>query len=330
MKKPLLLVVSIGLSFHVAFAGYIEPVRTMTIPYAPVAFTIDGLDNEPFWSTEQSTIAFNTIGSTGQDADFTCTFKVAWDENYLYFYGKILDDVNNSWEWGEENYWTYDNVSLSLDLDTSGSGMLADYDSNTNVIYFNRGIDSVGHCYFTRSITRSDHKYYWENTTDGWVFEVAIAWNFFLGPLEKPEDIIKYTNGSVKSGFDVSGNDSDAPGPDMRDCETTWDEDECNCSFPEEILWNNRRGFGVIDFQPKYTTSILENMSASLVVFPNPTTGIISFNMKINCETAEIINQLGETILTAEIKNNQIDLSGLPNGLYFAKIADNLIKVIKQ
>jgi Zn-dependent metalloprotease/Leucine-rich repeat (LRR) protein len=236
-------------------SSYVSPVRSMTIPFNSDGIVIDGVDDEADYSSWQSTDAFNPIGSTGADADFTMQFKVCYDANYLYFFAKILDDYESDWEWGGSNQWTYDGVELYMDLDTNGSGNNPAYDSNTYQIRFNRGIDSVGNDY-GRGCKRSDHLYYWENTSDGWLFEAAIDWKFVLGLGQRPEDIMQYFEDGVISGFDVSGFDSDTDGPDHRDCQTAWDNDDPAdaADRTEDNAWNNRTVFGTIEFLPEGVT----------------------------------------------------------------------------
>jgi hypothetical protein len=326
MKKQLLSLTLIANVSILVFGGYNSPVRTMTIPYAPISFTIDGIDNEAHWSAEQSTDVFNPTGWTG-NADYTLTFKVAWDENYLYVFGKILDDINNSWEWGLPNQWTYDNVDLFMDLDTAGQ--YEAYDSSTFQVRFNRGIDSVGNDY-GRDCQRSDHKYSWKNTSDGWIFEAALAWKFVLGIGQKPEDILAYTDGNVRSGFDINGSDSDINGPDHRDCQTAWDNDECPHPDIEDCTWNNRTVFGVVTFQLRYTSDLNEHNKTNLIVYPNPTTGLVTFENIQGKNKLELLNITGKVLLIADIENNQVDLSQLSSGVYIAKIGQDSFKIMKQ
>ena len=304
----------------------------MSIPYTPIPFTIDGLDNEAHWSAEQSTDVFNPTGYSGS-ADFTFTFKIAWDENYLYLFGKITDDFNCSWDWGLTNPWTYDNIEVFFDLDTNGSGEISAYDSNTYELRINRGIDSIGND-FGRKCKRSAHKYFWENTSDGWLFEAALAWKFVLGPNQKPEDIMEYVDGTSRSGFDLVGNDSDTPGPDHRDCQTAWDNDdpEPNCDRAEgcgDNSWNNRNIFGIVSFQSKYYSEDKEFFNENLLIYPNPTTGILKFNFDLQ-ENIEIFNTTGQIVFSSGLTDHQIDISQLPDGLYYAKIAGHIYKIIKQ
>ena len=65
-------------------------------------------------------------------------------------------------------------------------------------------------------------------------------------------------------------------------------------------------------------------------VYPNPSNGIL-FVKSDNINTDyQIINILGEIVLSGEIvsENQQIDISNLSNGLYLIKIKDNTMKIV--
>ena len=88
MKKSYTLLISCV--FLMQITGFlsarplVEPVRYINIQYACQSrMIVDGLEDECY-GAEQSTLAFNTDGSSGADADFTLTFKVAYNEYYLY------------------------------------------------------------------------------------------------------------------------------------------------------------------------------------------------------------------------------------------------------
>jgi hypothetical protein len=329
MKKQLLCFAA-ALAFTASFAAHVAPIRTMEIPYAWDQMTIDGIDDEQQWSTEQTTDAFNPTGSTGADADFTFTFKVAFDMQYLYVFGKILDEYDNSWEWGGSNQWEFDNIEVFVDLDTNGSGAATAYDSNTYQLRCNRGLDSVGND-FGRSgqVLRSDHKYYWENTADGWLFEAALAWKFVLGAGQKTEDILQYCDGVVASGFDMSGADSDTDGAGARDCQTAWDNDEPQdaADRTEDNAWNNRSVLGVVTFEDYTAINNFTDVNSS-VAYPNPTTGIVNFEGVEG--TVEIMNLAGQVVMTTEIVDGQIDMSSLSSGVYVAKAGTDAVRIIKQ
>ena len=336
MKKQLLTLIALG-TYVLAFAAYVPPVRTLMIPQTTVAMVIDGVDDEACYSAEQSTDAFNPIGSTGADADYTFTFKVCYDANYLYVFAKILDDYESDWEWGGSNQWTFDNIEIFLDLDTNGSGNNPTYDSNTYQLRWNRGIDSVGNdCGRFGTANRGLHKYYWENTADGWLFESALAWKFVLGNGQKTEDILQYCDGVIASGFDMSGADSDEDGPDHRDCQTAWDNDEPQTEDDrtEDNAWNNRTVLGVITFESYYCKCVpnIENLQEdnTFEIYPNPVGEILNVDNTFNFKNARIINSMGQEILDSKCKSgdNTFNVSGLPAGsIYFLQLTDYNEKV---
>jgi hypothetical protein len=331
MKKQLLCLAA-ALAFTASYAAHVAPIRTMTIPFAATPMVMDGVDDEAAWSTVQSTDAFNPTGSTGADADFTLTFKVAYDLNYLYVFANILDDYESDWDWGGANQWTFDNVELFVDLDTNGSGLATAYDSNTYQLRWNRGVDSVGNdCgRLGNTVMRPMHQYYWENTADGWLFESAIAWKFVLGLGQVTEDIMQYIDGTVFSGFDISGADSDTDGQDHRDCQTAWDNDEPQTpdDRTEDNAWNNRSVFGVVDFAPCTTcTGITDYSAITAVAYPNPTTGLVTF-ANVQGTTVDIMNLAGQVVMTSDINN--VNISNLPAGIYVARIGSDNVRLIKE
>jgi hypothetical protein len=314
MKKQLLCLVA-AVAFTASFAAYVAPVRTMIIPLAHQPFVIDGIDDDAQYSAEQSTDAFNATGSTGADADYTFTFKVAYDANYLYVYAKILDDYDNSWEWGGSNQWEFDNIEIFVNLDTNGT--VAAYDSNTYQLRWNRGLDSVGNDFGRAGgVNRWDHKYYWENTADGWAFESALAWKFVLGLGQKTEDILQYCDGIVVSGFDFSGADSDTDGAGARDCQTAWDNDEPQepADRTEDNAWNNRGVFGAITFEKYTATNNFVDVNSSVNVYPNPTTDELTIE-GVN-GNVQVMNVVGQEVLNTNTIDGKINVSQLKAGVY--------------
>jgi hypothetical protein len=89
---------------------------------------------------------------------------------------------------------------------------------------------------------------------------------------------------------------------------------------------------------------ISENtQEASLIVYPNPTTGITTVDVEISLNTEskiEIYNLSGsliqseKLILTSGDTKKQIDISNLTNGIYLLKVSANneykTIKVVKH
>jgi Leucine-rich repeat (LRR) protein len=64
-----------------------------------------------------------------------------------------------------------------------------------------------------------------------------------------------------------------------------------------------------------------ESFESSLVLYPNPTSGILNIenNENITIKKIIILNTLGQKIINNQIENN-IDISNLPNGIYYISI----------
>jgi hypothetical protein len=89
------------------------------------------------------------------------------------------------------------------------------------------------------------------------------------------------------------------------------------------------------------TTGINETEPNDLVsIYPNPSTGVITVNHKINPASEPVItlsDVLGKTVLTNSMNSNmeQIDISSLPQGIYFATInskegKSKTMKIVKK
>ncbi len=74
--------------------------------------------------------------------------------------------------------------------------------------------------------------------------------------------------------------------------------------------------------------------SGTLAVYPNPTNGVLFVETHVRAsrpdQTYRISNLMGQTVLSGNItaENQQIDVSGLPEGMYFITIADETRKFV--
>ena len=68
--------------------------------------------------------------------------------------------------------------------------------------------------------------------------------------------------------------------------------------------------------------------SGTLTIYPNPTNGVLFVQTlratSLPGETYRITNLMGQTLLTGQImaENQQIDVSSLPQGMYFISVGD--------
>ncbi|MBV6442713.1 MAG: T9SS C-terminal target domain-containing protein [Haliscomenobacteraceae bacterium CHB4] len=71
------------------------------------------------------------------------------------------------------------------------------------------------------------------------------------------------------------------------------------------------------------TTSlnILPNLKNNITVYPNPTSGIVYMDNCQNC-TVEVFNVLGNLVFQQQSQPDQLNLSGLPDGMYVIKMSN--------
>ncbi len=324
-------------------APLVQPVRTIEIPFTggyDDGINIDGTTDTGY-CPEQTTIAFNTTGSTGADADFTFSFRVAFNPMYFYIIGTILDDFDNSVPYTTTpNAREYDNVEIYLSLDTTNSTnpTSSGYgdDSNCIQLRINRGIDSIQ---TPGRATTDMYIHYWENTATGWMFETAIPWKCVLGSGQSKDDICDYLD--ARHGFDVMGSDSDIPGPGHLDCQTAWDMDDPSDpeDRTEDDAWTNRAVFGIFTFgefddswwcDPWYHPYEIENVytQGRIPIYPNPVCNTIHFQVE-GLHTIKIYSLAGVKLIEVET-TGEVDISGLKSGMYLSECDKGFVKFIKE
>jgi len=81
-------------------------------------------------------------------------------------------------------------------------------------------------------------------------------------------------------------------------------------------------------------SEIDKNQMKELIVFPNPTAGIVNIDTEFDIRTLSVYNSEGKWIMDADLKNvKSLDLANLPSGLYnfvFCGTDFKPIKIIKR
>ena len=241
--KNLLLLVAALIASKLLFATPVEPVRTMDVPMADTPPALDGLLEGCYGEMQSTTWIYPEQLSTWDgEADFKADFALSWDQDYLYVYTEVMDDVEHDFEWEYGSEWMFDNFFLYIQLDTNTVETF--YGPNTVSILVNRGLDSVN---WSGHAGRKDFGYYMEaSTASGWLTEMAVPWTAVYSEGDTPEDIMDYIG--VPIGFDFQGGDSDNAYGDetigSRDFMTSWDLDGQDGT--EDLAWNNTSVFGYI------------------------------------------------------------------------------------
>ena len=74
------------------------------------------------------------------------------------------------------------------------------------------------------------------------------------------------------------------------------------------------------------------NRLSNLSVFPNPTNSIINLKFEaFQNSDFQLLNLTGQSVLNGSINSNthQVDISRLPEGVYFLKVGKEVRKVLK-
>lgn len=85
-------------------------------------------------------------------------------------------------------------------------------------------------------------------------------------------------------------------------------------SFDNE-LWGK-----ISDLECATGTSEIKNENKNIIIFPNPTDGIIYFKTTQTIDYVEVISNLGIVIKQEKITSNELNLVDLSNGFYFIKV----------
>lgn len=332
MKKCLLILILVA--YVQSF--YSQPVPPVRVEDCPdITFldkpTMDGIDDENWWSVDQTLTIFNLSNEndwTGE-ADYDITFKMASGWTHFYTYLKIIDDVEHSWNGTDGDPRDFDNVEWYFQLDTQT--VPDEYTDNTVQIRFNRGDTGFQTSTFREGITEEDFQWYTENAEDGWILECAIPWTNVIPNGSWPEDVHDWLESGCLIGFDLLGADSDGTDPLVGDrangTQMAWDEDGEPGDVADDTKDNaqhNTSVFGYLNmflneysYVPFYGQDVMGN-----IAFPNPASDFLNISEPFNYSQVKIYSLVGTLLLNNVITDSQIDISFLKPGLYIAVFDD--------
>jgi LmbE family N-acetylglucosaminyl deacetylase len=210
--------------YALADTGTLQVVPSLTVPAIAEAPTIDG-DLSEYADLPSYDIPYTNIWEGGADneADLTSTFKVAYNDEFLYVAVEVMDDVivSNIASNDIKGHWRSDSVEITVDPHGPGA-------SENTLTTFKTGIfpfDTEGSVQAERdadanqgliSITAPDMQVASARTDTGYILEVAIPWNAVPGEV-MPGD---------RFGFDILPYDCDkaeaAIGENCNEARTAW------------------------------------------------------------------------------------------------------------
>lgn len=210
--------------YALADAGTLQIVPSLTVPVLDETPVIDG-DLSEYANLPGYDIPFDRLweGETADAADLTATFKVAYDDAFLYVAIEVVDDavVSNIAPNDIKGHWRSDSVEITVDA--HGPGI-----SENTLTTFKTGIfpfDTEGNVQAERdadanqgiiSETAPDMKVASVRTDTGYILEVAIPWNAVPGEVAP----------GAAFGFNILPYDCDkvdaAVGENCNEARTAW------------------------------------------------------------------------------------------------------------
>jgi len=195
---------------------------------------LDGIDSE--WSSDSIFNLTNVLnGTVANQGDLNASFKLGWDDNYLYVFGKVTDDalVNDS-----ASPWQDDSFELYLD---GGNEKGTSYDANDYQLVF-RYNDPIAYNVSGGVNNPVGVDFVMVPTNLGYNVEIRVSWAFIGVP--------PIAHGG-KIGVDVHVNDDDDGG--LRDKNISWND-------LQGLAYTNPSMFGEVLFEDCQSSFITTNI----------------------------------------------------------------------
>jgi len=329
-------------------------VPNITVPGVPddETVTIDGKADEAFWSKVTETSIAKDITNAWEiegvlplvsSADFGMKFKLAYDENNLYFFADVTDESLISWSQVKDQkytngdgttgvtqpYWC-DNIELFTLFAPTGTvegPWSLTYASqlrmwpDLNPTSFGDKITGGG---WSSSIENPGAKGYVTSTvkTDkGYTFEARIPLEVILPPLDVTDAVQPVVGNTIQ--FDVNPADRDILDLGTTEAERAGRERELIAGWAAD--WNRNWGFtdyyGTATFGAKIITSgIGTNAISDLVVLYSSANKEITIR-SANVVSATLYNIAGQA-MTTRLENGKMPVSDMKAGIYILSAKD--------
>jgi hypothetical protein len=280
-----------------------------------VTVTIDGMDNESFWAdifeefVEENWVNDDVIPAT----DFTGSFKVAYDDQGLYFFGYLQDDVFNLMKNTPSNQaWQHDSWELYFNptgqvLNTDNSNYAIHYasqltfplgEAESNVIQGNSYTMDLG-----------NHSVVWASSPSYDKIEIFIPWSEIMHPDSIAGDVFHISDLYSNWKFDVAYNDSDKSGVEGRDHQFGWNGDSQN--------WQNVSKYGTLTLDMPTSIRTMSRTNQQATIYPNPVKDKFSVT-GVNVTGVKVHDITGSEVKVLSADN--LNLAGLKAGAYFLVI----------
>jgi hypothetical protein len=323
MKKLRLLSLAMVATYLTAGAQ-ITP-KSIDIYKTESAITVDAVDDEALWGTITPLDFPFTMQATMPDpSDLSAKLKLAWSDLGLLFFVKVTDDQHNFWSADKPNTYEYDNVEIFFYFGEEGKwgpgGEAGASGTHWSQLRVQLNTDEDTH-------VTGNHQGTWSNppvgsasegemeaaaaiSLNGWDAEVIFPWAMF--------DMLTPPGHNVKFGFEVIVADAD---------ETTRDYQVALMNDSKvDMAWNDKTLIGTAVLKIEGYVSAVNLENSKLRIYPTVTTDVVRIS---EASDLTLINTIGQVVLSKK-QVNQIDLSGLNNGVYYLKVKNETVKIIKK
>ena len=262
--------------------------------------------------------------------DISGFFKAAWDDEYLYLYFNVTDEVLNT---SAEQSFRNDGIEIALLTASSIEGRSqynlffdqANQPGNQKFVYtwgadWAKTFENSGLGPFNKSATLFEGAVvedFAKEDGSGYEVEMQIPWSGLNQNDSETSDEALTPQIGESFSLNVALNDND--GGDERQSVKYWAHPQLN---------RDGADFGIITLTDVVSTRTpLGNFA--LEVFPNPTDGRLMVTTDKKVQQLAVFSITGQQLLTA--RTNSVDLSALSAGTYLLRVLtdDNYLKVVR-
>ncbi len=309
-------------------------------------------------SSNWGSFHWSTFDPPTGPTDFTGEFKSVYDDNGMYLLFTIVDEKITHGARTLDTTLCNDGKYCGFSHQTEGFA----FDADKIELYFKMGDpavpDNAGEespaengyyqlvtwagapsiVYFTDAprVATFDEFYNWQTdkiqvgfaqTLDGYNIEMFIDWSILKTEDGSP---ISLTEGT-QFIFDI----------DVRDNDNELEEDGSLPGNPHSpVLWSDDRNIsnrdpntrtyeplslGIVTLGDMLTSIGNRSVINEIRVYPNPVTDILNINA--NVDAVKVMDILGKEIMSVKVLNNQVNISGLEEGMYIINLYQNGNKV---
>lgn len=301
----------LALSFLITVLVIGQDKVNVEVLFTSEEIVIDGSEDDAWGNVDANSVDKNFQSET---PTVTAYWKALWDNNFFYVLINVEDDDHwPAWKSGG-NWYEYDQTEVYFDVNAELNDGLGVNDRQGHyqaVGKFAEGISGV-----IQDIEIDDRRpvgtFCYEVTGENYIIEYALDFTSFVN-----SDGITLSVEDFKSmeeiGFDV----------------TVIDQDEGVTTSRQRAVWHNigetNENYVFMDDAGTITLieeaepeSISSHTIKNLRLYPNPAKDYISCN--VDFDKLFINNILGKELLMVNESSNTIDISSLPEGVYFARV----------